>query len=660
MSDTPKPIDFNAIASKVITEIFIDVYKGAWNWFTDKKKEQDFFGMAGRKYAGEMWRRYNSIRVFGMTDDVPLDSLFVRVNILEKNQEKYRDSVDFLHQNFDHTARTIKFGAIRKTKTGIETINSQDKMIVLGRPGAGKSTYLKSLALESIKKKPQIKDRKIPIFITLKELADKGYSLMDFIAYQFDICSLEDASLFIENLLEKGTCLLLLDGLDEVQEERKDDIIQEVIDFSEKYHKNQFVISCRVAAYNAWFEKFADVEMADFNDQQIESFITKWFHKEPELGKKCWGKLKDEAPLKELASTPLLLTLLCIAYDENMDFHTNRAELYEEAINALLKKWDSTRRIKRFEPYKKLSQSRKRALFSQIAAQTFEKGKYFLKRKEIVDLIITYIRHLPNIDREEIKDTAEGIFDAIVANHGIFVPRAKGIYSFAHLTFQEYFTARYISENSTEGSTSALIKNHIEDHKWREVFLLTTSMLHKADQFLLQIHEQANGLFQKSPEINRYFQASQELLLAKESFYPSVVRQSCALYLLIAVDRARDLALALARDLALDLDFALALARDIDRARDRTRSTRTRTLDLGLDLDRARDLALDLARDLGLDLDRGLDRGLIFDRDFIFDLEKFLTIKLRVVECLQTECYVSSEKRQWLIDNLLGLTETEK
>lgn len=657
------------IAVEEIQQLFSSVYDGKWKWFKEKAKEKAFFTLAAQRYGREIWRQYNSMRVFGMTEDVPLDDLFVRVNILEKNQEKYRDSLDFLHQNFDHIARTIKFGTARTTKTGIDTINSKDKMIVLGKPGAGKSTYLKSLALESIKKESQIKDRKIPIFITLKELADKDYSLMDFLAYQFDICSLEDTYLFIEHLLQKGKCLLLLDGLDEVQEERKDDIIQEVIDISEKYHRNQFVVSCRVAAYNAWFEKFADVEMADFNDQQIESFIGKWFHKEPEIGKKCWEKLKDEAPLKELASTPLLLTLLCIAYDENMDFHTSRAELYEESINALLRKWDSSRRIKRFEPYKSLSLSRKRALFSQIAAQTFEEGKYFLKRKEIVDLIITYIRNLPNIDREEVKDIAEGIFDAIVANHGIFVPRAKGIYSFAHLTFQEYFTARYISENSTKGSTLALIKNHVEDDKWREVFLLTTSMLDKADQFLLQIHGKANIIFKKTPEIDAYFRPLDQILLKNSSSpFSLVARRMCALYILISLagDRelagglvyvlvlipvrartralVRALALALARNLNLVLDLARARARALDRAR-----TLARALDL--DLARALTLALDLDPDPALDLDPARVRE--------SELFKFIQIKLRLVECLHTECYVSSETRQWLIDNLLVLTEKE-
>lgn len=659
------------IAVEEIQQLFSSVYDGKWKWFKTRSEEKAFFALAARSYGGEIWRRYNSMRVFGMSDEVPLDSLFVRINILEKTQEKYRDSIEFLQQNFDHAARTIKSGNTRTTKTGIETINSQDKMIVLGRPGAGKSTYLKSLALESIKKESQIKDRKIPIFITLKELADKGYSLIDFIAYQFDICSLEDASLFIEHLLQKGKCLLLLDGLDEVQEERKKDIIQEVIDISEKYHKNQFVVSCRVAAYNAWFEKFADVEMAEFNDQQIESFITKWFRKEPEVGKSCWTKLKTEAPLKELATTPLLLTLLCIAYHENMDFHVSRAELYEEALNALLKKWDSSRRIKRDEPYKKLSLSRKRALFSRIAAQTFETGKYFLKRKELIDLIAAYIQNLPDIDKEGIGDIAEDIFEAIAANHGIFIPRAKGIYSFAHLTFQEYFTARYISENSTEGSSLALIENHIEDDKWREVFLLTTSMLDEADQFLLQIHGKANIILKKAPEIDSYFKPLDQILLKNSSSsFPLVVRKISTLYLLLIQDFVRARASIRASKRASGNTFgnvrAIASARAVGNAR-AIASGLARSLAHILARDHRSDLiraltnnrVVDAHHALGLDLNFGFIP--YYDRNFSPDLalSRFLKIKLTMIECLQTECYVSSETRQWLLDNLLVLTEEE-
>ena len=50
----------------------------------------------------------------------------------------------------------------------------------------------------------------------------------------------------------------------------------------------------------------------------------------------CWEQLCAAPPTKELASIPLLLVLLCMAFDETMEFPTNRAELYQEAIDALL------------------------------------------------------------------------------------------------------------------------------------------------------------------------------------------------------------------------------------------------------------------------------------------------------------------------------------
>ena len=155
-------IDENeVIAVEAIQEIFSSVYNGNWKWFKEKAKEKAFFALEAQRYGREIWRQYNSMRVFGMTEDVPLDDLFVRVNILEKTQDRYRDSVDFLEKNFDRAERKIKFGEKRITKTGIETINTIKNLIVLGKPGAGKSTYLKFLALQSIKQQSDIKERKV-------------------------------------------------------------------------------------------------------------------------------------------------------------------------------------------------------------------------------------------------------------------------------------------------------------------------------------------------------------------------------------------------------------------------------------------------------------------------------------------------------------------
>lgn len=364
------------VATKIVTNIFESAAGSIGNRFSDKKKEYDFLGIAAKKYAKKLLDRYDEVKVLGMDRPVSLRSLYVRANILEKITARQSASLQELEQYFDRDSRS--FGVKKETVEGEAIANKLLRFIVLGKPGAGKSTFLKYLALQSIAKDSKIKQKRLPIFISLHEYSHTKQSLMDFIIKQFDICDFPEAAPFLERVLANGKCLILLDGMDEVGQERQNEVIQEMLDFSDKYSDNQFVISCRVAAYNHWFQRFTDVEMADFNEDQMQQFIQNWFREEPKVGEECWKKLKGSPQLKELATIPLLLTLLCITYHERMDFPPNRAELYEEAIEALLKKWDSSRRIQRSEVYKHLSLIRKKQLFATIAARTFADGQYFI------------------------------------------------------------------------------------------------------------------------------------------------------------------------------------------------------------------------------------------------------------------------------------------
>ena len=163
--------------------------------------------------------------------------------------------------------------------------------------------------------------------------------------------------------------------------------------------------------------------------------------------------------------------------------------MYKEAIDALLKKWDAKRGIKRAEIYNALSLKHKESMFSKIAAITFEKGAYFIKQEELENYIADFIRNLHNVKEETLQPDSEDILKGIAAHHGIFVERAKGIYSFAHLTFQEYFTAKYIVDNATKGTLRNLVENHLLDDGWREVFLLTAELLPESDDFLAMMRK---------------------------------------------------------------------------------------------------------------------------------------------------------------------------
>ena len=52
---------------------------------------------------------------------------------------------------------------------------------------------------------------------------------------------------------------------------------------------------------------------------------------------------------------------------------------------------------------------------------------------------------------------SEVVLKALEAQHGLLVERARGIYSFSHLTFQEYFTAREVVNNSAAQALEKLV-----------------------------------------------------------------------------------------------------------------------------------------------------------------------------------------------------------
>jgi hypothetical protein len=139
-------------------------------------------------------------------------------------------------------------------------------------------------------------------------------------------------------------------------------------------------------------------------------------------------------------------------------------------------------------------------MLARIAAETFEKNKYFIPQAELEGLITGYIKNVPP---HEINEAADGevILKAIEAQHGIFVERAHKVYSFSHLTFQEYFTAKYVVSNAAKGTLTNLIREHCADGRWREVFLLTTSLLQDASQFIKAFRRNIDMLLERDEKL---------------------------------------------------------------------------------------------------------------------------------------------------------------
>lgn len=511
-------------------EIFLKMVRDAYKGVIGYAQEHDFFKTATRTYLRNLREDFGEVRVLGMKERVQLDSLYVRANILEKISMNSGEQADELDRD-----RDILFGAFSKTVEtvdGEEIINHDENLLVLGKPGAGKTTYLKylSLRMASQDKNSKIEKRRLPVFLTLHTFAKSGLSLQDYMIKQFDLCGFEQAGPFLERMLTNGDCLILLDGLDEVSREiHLDNVIQEITDFTRKYRESRFVVSCRIATYNHWFPKFKEIEIADFNEAQIEDFTQKYFQKEQETGAACWQKLKGNKRLLEIASSPLLLTLLCITYDERQDFPPNRALLYGQAMNALLNKWDAERRIKRDKLYRDLDEARLKQLLSRLAWGHFENNTYFFSEEELEKGISQFLVDLLG---EEAHHKGKEVLRDIEEHYGLIVRRSRYAFSFSHLTFLEYFTARHIVDKALNGSIDELIENHFGDDRWLEVFLLTAGKLGAGvDEFLLKMHYENRKILLDEIVLNNLLRIIQSAIIPIENKYPKLVREWTALFL---------------------------------------------------------------------------------------------------------------------------------
>ncbi|MEH2255350.1 NACHT domain-containing protein [Nostoc sp.] len=491
-----------------------------------------------------------TMRVLDMSQPIGLNDIYTSVNILEKITGRQPLKDELLHCSSQDFGLFGLNKITEKRVPGLEAVEKYSKLMILGKPGAGKTTFLKYLAIHFIE--GEFQAERVPIFVTLKNFAEAANQprLLEYITEERinPISSIRD-------VLTYGKALVLLDGLDEVREEDSDRILKEIREFSDRYSKNQFVMTCRIAAREYIFEKFTEVEVADFDDDQISNFANNWFKDKAVKPETFIKRLEENSRIKQLAASPLLLTLLCLAFEESGDFPANRSELYKEGLDALLKKWDANRGIERNQIYKKLSVQRKEDLLSKMALTTFERSEYFFKQKVAEQYITEYIRNLPgaNTDEEALQVDSEQVLGLIEYHHGLVVARAKRIYSFSHLTFHEYFTARefVVVRQSSEEALQNLV-SHITEKRWREVLLLAVGMSPNADRVLLLMKNQVDSLLANDNKLQQFLKwISKKSLSVNVPYQLAVIREFYFAFIL-----GRNLSLSNSC-IGIDLDFCL-------------------------------------------------------------------------------------------------------
>ncbi len=283
-----------------------------------------------------------------------------------------------------------------KPRTAVEQVDAQARLVLLGGPGSGKSTFVNYLAMamagellggeapnlasllaplqtdpdsrESATKRQQWRHGALlPVVVVLRDLASgsmppsgtagTAQTIWAHVCKKLAQDSLASYAPYLQkHLLETGA-LLLFDGLDEVPEasRRREQIKQAVQDFATVYARCRVVVTSRTYAYSneGWqLGGFESVHLQPFSRGQIEAFVNAWYvHmaglallSEAVANARALQLNNDIARnkrLHELATRPLLLTLMVRLQTRNSGPLPERRErLYADAVEMLLDDWE--------------------------------------------------------------------------------------------------------------------------------------------------------------------------------------------------------------------------------------------------------------------------------------------------------------------------------
>ncbi|MBI4783507.1 MAG: NACHT domain-containing protein [Oscillatoriophycideae cyanobacterium NC_groundwater_1537_Pr4_S-0.65um_50_18] len=577
---------------------------------TQIQPQDDLFQQVKERCRQKILTQHSQMRLLS-GEEIGVDQLYVDVWLLNRSPRTYQVSQAKLLETFDLRNDRLGLGDRIKRNPGFEVANANPKLVILGKPGSGKTTFLKHLAVDWCK--GEFQPDSIAVLIELRRIRDGKWELLDAIGKELNLKDQQQ----VGALLEAGKLLVLMDGLDEVSTSRLRQIVQNQIQqIAEDYPNNRFILTCRTQIITSIPDGFTSVEVADFSTGQIKQFVRNWFTangksdvEAAEQWKAFESTVSRNPALNELTATPVLLSLMCLVLQDEGAMPPQVNWLYEKAIKLLLSKWNDAKQIEGWEVgsqiYGELNIEQKEALLVDIAARKFENLENFVlfKQQELVVQIDTFLQRT-RFNEETAKSLqlansqeSLAVLKTIEAQHGLLIERADELWSFSHLTFQEHFTLRWLNQLPAEQ-----LADKIASQQWQERVKQLVKSQQPADRLVRLIKQAIDQSIAKEPTLQTILVwVLEKSEFVRAHYRPAAIR---ACYFALDLERAFD------RDRAfdLDLDHALELARALDR-------TLNRTLDCALDLDLDLALTFDRARTLARNRDLALDRTFDLDCD---------------------------------------------
>lgn len=220
-------------------------------------------------------------------------------------------------------------------------VQSGHALLILGAPGSGKTTMLLDLARTAIEQAQVDPTEPIPVVFNLSSWAQAERPLNEWLSNELNDKYLIPPNIS-RNWLRQDQLLLLLDGLDEVKPERQAVCVQAINQFRQAHGLAQIVVCSRLQEYEAVGEKLrldTAVILQPLTPTQIDAYLQAGGERLTAVR----TTLTQDATLRQMAQSPLLLSIMTLAYrdltpekvQETTSLEARRTHLFESYVKQM-------------------------------------------------------------------------------------------------------------------------------------------------------------------------------------------------------------------------------------------------------------------------------------------------------------------------------------
>lgn len=323
--------------------------------------------------------------------------------------------------------------------------------VVLGQPGAGKTTSMKKLCRIVQDFGPAALRYSGPIVIRLREILDSGCgndifrAVAEIISFECVIYNAPAKSVdglaypsFL-HVLDALSVVLILDGFDELRShELKISVLAEFRRMCESLRRTKVILTCRSGDFNFDIENCDTFEIAPLTKAQIEGFSRKWI---PDSEKaQQFIHAVENSPFFDTAIRPLVLAHLCALYERLGRIPEKPKTVYRKVFLLLLEQWDEQRSINRPSRYGDFQADQKAEFLAHFAYfLTTAVGGTVFDRASAINAYRSICDNF-GLERRE----AENVLDEIEGHNGLFINAGFNRYEFAHKSLQEFLAAEHL------------------------------------------------------------------------------------------------------------------------------------------------------------------------------------------------------------------------